>query len=196
MLSDPITGIIIPTPAPSRTTPSEETPTPTPTPTVTPTPILLNNFTSFLSGSGQTLYDLSEGQAVSFDTAGGVSNTATITEIGGDYVVITLATVPSGVHLNLGETKKIDVNGDGVNDIQMTLNSIIDGKADITFLQLTTANVTTLPKTGVTTTPIVTPTPVGTGSTVAVWWCAGLLVLSLLGVGAYFVYNKKHDGHK
>jgi len=98
------------------------------------------------SGSGSTTYiveladlsegyteDLKEGDKVTFTTSNGERHTATIIEIGEDYVIVTVASTPQTVTLNLGESKKFELTGDNYYDLLVTLNSISYGKATITM---------------------------------------------------------------
>ncbi len=114
------------------------------TTTTTPTSstgssILLNDFSGYFQSSGVTL-DLKVNQVIYFDvTVNGVSerHSITIKKIGPDCVVLTLASTPYDVTLCVGDTKQYDVNGDGVNDIEISLNSIsTNGKANLTFRAL------------------------------------------------------------
>lgn len=100
--------------------------------------IILNDYISFLEGNGQQL-TLKVGQKVHFFVkVNGKSeeHTATIKEIGKDYVIITFSSEPFDARLELGQTGKYDVDGDGNDDIQVTLDSVGNKQADITFKQL------------------------------------------------------------
>jgi len=52
-------------------------------------------------------------------------------------VTIIIESEPIEVTLEIGETKQVDVDGDGVNDISITLNDIVDGLVDLTTKRLT-----------------------------------------------------------
>lgn len=92
---------------------------------------LLNDFSAFSEGVGQTI-TLATGQLVHF-AIGGELHTATLKQIAGDYVVVTLASTPRDVTLNTGQTESYDVTGDGKNDVTITLTGIYDGVAQFTF---------------------------------------------------------------
>jgi hypothetical protein len=64
-------------------------------------------------------------------------HTLTIKEIGSNYVIITVASKPTDLYLGLGQTRLHDVTGDGEDDIEVSLNAIADGVANITFRALT-----------------------------------------------------------
>ncbi|MDP2907617.1 MAG: FG-GAP-like repeat-containing protein [Nanoarchaeota archaeon] len=51
-------------------------------------------------------------------------------------VTIVIESTPIEVTLKVGETKEVDVDADGVNDISVTLNKIVNGAADITTKRL------------------------------------------------------------
>jgi outer membrane biosynthesis protein TonB len=208
-VSPTITPTASPTPSPTASpTPTltvilTATPTPTPTsPTLTPTPaavtILLNDFSQYLDGTGKLLTGLKIGQVIDFNT-GSEGHTVTIKEIHDDYVVITLAPAPGDLVLNYGEAKQADVTGDGVNDIEITFTAINNGKADLTFAQLAVILVTELPKTGVSLTPVLSPTPTVTvvnnssGSEATIWLCVGFIGFVLVGVMIFFLVRKKHE---
>jgi hypothetical protein len=143
------------TPYPTYTPRPTQTPHPTntstPTPTITPTPvmiyILLNDFPTFLDGTGKAIADLNLGQVIYF-YVNNERHSATVKEIQASYVVLTLESTPFDLKLNIGETKSADVTGDGVDDIRITFNAVTNGKAEMTFAQLNTVQITELPETG------------------------------------------------
>jgi hypothetical protein len=166
-----VTPTATPTVTPTTTPVVIATPTPTVKPTVkpvhntvTPTPteilvyILLNNFPEFLNGSGKLLSELTVGQVIYFNVDTAI-HTATVKTVTDTYVIVTLASTPVDLTLNIGETKQADVTGDGISDVQVTLNSIAGGKADLTFVELSQPVVTALPNTGTTVAVTATPAP-------------------------------------
>ncbi len=142
-----VTPTITPTVIPTVTATITPTPTTTPKPTTkplqtatpTPTPqdvlILLNDFETYLDGTGKNLDDLKVGQVIKFNVDD-ENHSATIKTITDSYVIITLASQPFDVQISTGDTKRADVTGDGINDIEFTLNSINDGNVDMTFAEL------------------------------------------------------------
>jgi len=135
------------------TTASPSTPT-------TSSQILLNDYPEFTSGAGKSL-DLSGGQVVYFNiTVNGntESHNITIKQVGDTFVVLTFAPNSFDATLSVGQTGLYDVNSDGTNDIKVTLNSINNGKANLTFAvfknsttttpQTTTGKTTSSPKKG------------------------------------------------
>ena len=101
--------------------------------------------------------------------------------VGKNYVVLVIASKPKVVRLGLGETGKYDVTFDGIKDIAITLNSIANGKANLTFVQLSNG-----PKTVAT-----TPAPVATSVLTATprnWWPIILSALAILVGLGWFIW--------
>ena len=96
---------------------------------------------SGLSPAGQNLtLDLSQsasrtmavGDSVSF-RLGSESHSAKIFSLTFNSVVLQISSTPLMVTVNVGETKLIDVNGDGTNDLSIFLEKVYMGKAYLTF---------------------------------------------------------------
>ncbi len=62
-----------------------------------------------------------------------------VTKISGEVVTIEISSDPITANLIVGQIRRFDVDGDDVYDIQVTLNKITDGKADVTILSIDTA---------------------------------------------------------
>lgn len=100
--------------------------------------IVLNEFFDYLSTLGVTM-DLQEGQVIYFSIItenGEEEHSITITEVGEDYVVFTVRSDPQEVRLVLGESREVDANMDGTNDVEITLLSIDNGYVNARFKQL------------------------------------------------------------
>jgi len=82
-----------------------------------------------------TLKD-SEGRIRTFSFDGATTHKITFKEVGTDSVTLKIESDPVEVTLNVGDTKEVDVNGDGVNDLSITLNSVTGGKADIAIKKI------------------------------------------------------------
>jgi len=123
---------------------------------------------AFYSGKGQALR-LEKGEVVKFRAADGGPHTATIDRIEGDKVTFTLRSTPQTISLKIGQTGKYDVNNDGRSDISVTLNSIVDGVANLSFAAIPSAQ-----QTAAKSTPAVTATPSK----------LGLMPISLIATGA------------
>ena len=104
-------------------------------PVPTETKISLNDFVEFTNGQGKQL-DLKIGQVIYF-TVKGIEHSATVKEVGADYVIVTLASTPQDVRLGLGQTGQYDVDGDGKPDIEISLRTIVNGVAGVTFKEVT-----------------------------------------------------------
>ncbi|UZE94310.1 MAG: hypothetical protein IB618_01930 [Candidatus Pacearchaeota archaeon] len=77
----------------------------------------------------------SEGDSFKFNIKD-EEHTAEIEEVGDDSVTIQILSEPFIVDLNIGETKQFDTDGNGYLDLEITLNNITDGVADLTFKEL------------------------------------------------------------
>lgn len=104
--------------------------------------ILLNDFSEYFTEVGKQL-ELQANQVVYFDITVGQTterHSATIKEVGSDYVIITLASNSVDVKLFVGDVRQFDVTGDSQADIQITLASINAGKATLIFKNLSAAS--------------------------------------------------------
>ena len=59
-----------------------------------------------------------------------------VKSVSSNSAVIEIASNPIEITLDIGEDAKADVNEDGIYDIHVVLNNIIDGKADITIKKI------------------------------------------------------------
>lgn len=82
--------------------------------------------------------DLSENKEVKFNLEG-EKHTMTVDSISEDSVSITIMSSPITATLDVGETKKFDLENDGIYDLSVKLNGIVDGKADIYFKKISEA---------------------------------------------------------
>ncbi len=76
--------------------------------------------------------------AIVIMTVNGEEHSFTILEVGDGYVKMEVASDPFEVRINEGETKEIDVDANGLNDLSVNLNMIYKSKADLVFTLLTT----------------------------------------------------------
>ena len=65
----------------------------------------------------------------------GENHSIKVVDFGENYVTIEIRSTPISFIVNAGEIKEVDINGDGTNDLIVTYNGIVDGKADITIEQ-------------------------------------------------------------
>lgn len=143
------------------------------TPTETPSHIILNDYVEYLDGSGKTL-DLIDEQIIYF-YVNEIEHTATVKEVSTDSAVLWFESDVQIISFEIGETQEIDVTGDGLEDIEVTLNSITSGVVNMTFSQL---NLTTKPTPTLSIIPTaktVTPTPITSvqGSSAVTWILSG-----------------------
>jgi hypothetical protein len=73
----------------------------------------------------------------SLSTGGGGSHSLATSNVTANSVTVTISSNPITFCLAVGETKNVDLDGDGYRDVQVTLNRIVDGKADLTVKELT-----------------------------------------------------------
>jgi hypothetical protein len=83
-----------------------------------------------------------QGVIKTFTLDGVTEHTISVIEVTASTVTLEIASDPIIVTLNIGQTKEVDIDGDGVNDISVTLNSITNSVADITTKLLALAEVT------------------------------------------------------
>jgi len=119
---------------------------PTSTSSSTPGQILLNDYPEYVNGAGKEL-TLQAGQVVYFNVQTNgetVSHNITIQiqSIGPDYVDIVFQPGSTTVRFQLGQTRSFDVDGDGKDDIKITLVNLNNGQATFIFSAVLGANVT------------------------------------------------------
>ncbi len=130
----------------SSSTPSSSSPSSS-TPSSSTSLILLNNYDNFFSVNGQQLV-LKAGQVLYFDVTANnetIRYSITINKVTSNYVDLTISPGAIKLRFFVGDTKQIDVNGDGINDISITLNAIKNGKATFTFKVLGASTTTPTP---------------------------------------------------
>jgi len=74
-----------------------------------------------------------QGESKSFTLDGSTQHTLTFLNVGLQEATIRFESTPVDVTLKVGETKEVDLDGDGKMDVIATLNSITDEKADVTL---------------------------------------------------------------
>jgi subtilisin family serine protease len=66
----------------------------------------------------------------------GENHTIKVVQTASTYVVLTVSSNPYNITLSIGETKQVDLDRDGADDIAVTLNGIKGGAADMTFAKI------------------------------------------------------------
>lgn len=77
----------------------------------------------------------SENQSFSFIVKGKL-HTALIAKISNNSIILWIWSEPIKATLSINEPKKIDVDGNGLTELEITFNSVKDGKADLTFKEI------------------------------------------------------------
>src|SRR3989344_194645 len=127
-------------------------------------------------------------------TVGETSHTVTVLSATAESVTVTLSSEPVTLTLNAGETRKIDTDGDGKNDLSVKYVSLVAGKPKLEFRTL-----------AVEVTPVEPVAPVGgaqpeagageeaaTGGNAGLVWVVVLIVVVVLAAGAYFGLRKRN----
>lgn len=110
------------------------------------TNVVLNVLSDFFTETGASVSDLSVGDVVEFcigkttvfqscDATSETRHTATIKSIdlAAGVVVLTIASITTDYTFTLDTPKLVDVNGDGVDDLEVTLTSLAASAATITY---------------------------------------------------------------
>ncbi|MBS3088163.1 hypothetical protein J4402_00110 [Candidatus Pacearchaeota archaeon] len=120
-----------------------------------------------------------------------------VTSVSGSSATVEVSSTPQTAALNIGETKKFDLASDGYYDLSVTLNSITNGKADITMKAISEKVVVATAPTTTTTEPETTAPPVQTspstesGSSVG-WIIAIIVIVALIVVGILVAKKKRY----
>jgi uncharacterized membrane protein len=80
---------------------------------------------------------MSLGEVMNFNI-GEEEHSISFEDMSEDSVLILISSDPVYVALDVGESKEVDLDGDGVNDVLVTFNGFVGDEADITYEVLTT----------------------------------------------------------
>ena len=80
------------------------------------------------------------GEIKKFALEGGATHTLEILLVFSSSIKLTISSDPINVTLNTGNSVEVDINGDGIEDIEITLISIIDGKTILDIEALETSD--------------------------------------------------------
>ena len=86
---------------------------------------------SLKAGDGFKATFKSSGQASSGD------HTVKVSEVSASSAIIVISSDPITFKLNTGDSKKVDIDADGIYDVEVTLTSVTSGKADIKIMETT-----------------------------------------------------------
>jgi hypothetical protein len=144
-----------------------------------------------------------QGTIKSFSFDGTTKHTITFRTVTESSVVLVIKSDPVELALKVGESKKADLNADGINDLEVKLDAIANGVAEITAKKLERGATKLVEEeaakqpAGVTPTQPTAPTAgsaeaaeeggISTTATVIVV----LLILAIIAVGYYFIKQKK-----
>jgi len=115
-----------------------------------------------------------------------------VTTITATSATIEVASTPQTATLNVGETKRFDVDGDNTYDLSVTLNSITGTKANFKILTVSetmTAEEIAAGEVVAETTPEVTEEVAGESVFASIWFW--VIIVVLVGVGIYYYMKKK-----
>ena len=143
---------------------------------------------------------VAEGSTRTFSFDGSTTHTLKVDSLSDTAATITIASDPQTFVLNVGESRKVDVNNDGLDDVEVTLNSVYNGTADITIKKIeegakvvveeeeaaaAEAQETVSPE------GEVSPEPVSTGRSLTTTITVVVIVLILLLLAGYYFMQKK-----
>jgi len=111
--------------------------TTTPT-TVTPTP---KEFDVDFSTASTGTIEAKQGDVKTFSFQGEIKHSITTLTITNNSITLLITSDTITIQIKTGETKQIDMNSDGVNDIEIKLVSIIEGVADLLLTKLEGADI-------------------------------------------------------
>jgi hypothetical protein len=141
-----------------------------------------------------------QGRIKSFSFDGATKHTVTFDKVTATSITVTIASTPITVNLNARETKEVDINGDGISDLSVTLKSIVNGLANLEIKEIEigaqvveqeekeAAGIVDTPDTTTPTTTTPDVKPVDSSNT-GLW--VTLLVVLIVVIAGYFVYQKK-----
>src|SRR3989344_4150245 len=138
-----------------------------------------------------------QGLIKSFSFDGNTKHTITFDKVTASSATVTIASNRITVTLNLGETKEVDINLDGVNDVKVKLKSVVNGLADVEISKIEAgAQVVAKEEKAAAGIPEAEPTPSEqpipqpVSRSNAGLWITLLVVLAVVVIG-YLSYRKK-----
>src|SRR3989338_4420293 len=85
--------------------------------------------------------EMKQGDVKTFSFNNEITHKISLLEITTESVKIIIESEPITLVLKIGETKQIDINEDNINDIEITLNSISNEKANFVLKKLEGADI-------------------------------------------------------
>jgi len=136
-------------------------------------------------------FNRNEGTTVTFSLDGTVEHKITWTKVEANSVTLTIESTPMEVKLNVGESKDVDVTGDGINDVNVKLVSINENNGDVVVTKLAGAAET--PSTPSGETPSggeTTPSTTTTTTSNTTWIIIAIVVILIIIIGYFFMRKK------
>jgi len=148
---------------------------------------------SQISSSGGYSAKFSQDAKINFDLMPSASNavqahTLTVTRVGSNSATIVIASEPITLSVNVGEVKKVDVDGDGVYDVSIQLNAISSGKADLTVKKIDEAS-TSGSETGSVSEGEKAPIPIESNKNTKFIWIIALIIIVVVVIA--IIYQKR-----
>lgn len=128
------------------------------------------------------------GESKTFTLDGATQHSLTFLQVNTQEVTLRFESKPVDVTLKVGETKEVDLDGDGTNDVTVTLSSIKDEQASVVVKSLQKVQ----PPAPETTTPEV---PQSTGPSTTAMVVLVIVILAVV-VAAYLLLKKGRKGKK
>ena len=149
-----------------------------------------------LSVVAETTISKQQGRIVTFSLDGQNSHKMTFKEVTSNKVTLIIESTPIEVTLTVGETKKIDVDGDGTDDLELTLEAIENGSAKVKTKKIaeTTLETTTTTIAGEEATTTTTLAWIGGGEAAkksSLAWLWVLIIIIVIAVVVWVVSKKK-----
>jgi hypothetical protein len=79
---------------------------------------------------------VAEGSTRTFSFDGATTHTLKVDSVSDTSATITISSDPQTFEMNVGETLGVDINGDGLDDLEVTLKSIDNGVVDLTIVKV------------------------------------------------------------
>jgi hypothetical protein len=108
------------------------------TPYVPPVPPTAPTTILNLDSAVTSTQSMTQGSSISM-VVGGATHTGTVVAMTDNSVTMQFESEPQTVTIFVGQTEEVDLDRDGINDISVMLNKIVNGEADITFTKLVVA---------------------------------------------------------
>ncbi|MDD5181911.1 MAG: S8 family serine peptidase [Candidatus Nanoarchaeia archaeon] len=123
----------------------------------------------------------------------------TLTSMMLDQVVVDISSLSQRITVDMNTPKAVDLDGDGINDLELKLTKIISGRADLTLTKITATGETATPETAATQAPAEAPAEVSTEQPTGIQavssnygvYIVAAIALAGLGVLIYYVFFRK-----